>query len=98
MLLRVAVQLCVLHMGVRPVPELAWHRLFVARAYQMNPGVADGEDLGGGKERVAAVCCCDEAKLPHGNNSSQYRLVIDFLEAQKSPLSGGLRFELFVLG
>jgi len=28
----------------RPVPELAWHQLFVARTYRMKPGVVDGED------------------------------------------------------
>jgi len=32
------------HEGVRPVPELAWHRLFVARTYRLKPGVVDGED------------------------------------------------------
>jgi hypothetical protein len=27
-----------------PVPELAWHRLFVARTYRVGSGVVDGED------------------------------------------------------
>jgi len=28
----------------RPVPELAWHQLFIARSYRLKPGVVDGED------------------------------------------------------
>lgn len=36
------------------------------------------------------VDCCDGVKLPHGNNLSQYRLVIKLARPTKKPARGGL--------
>ena len=78
------------HGGVRPVPELAWHRLFIARTYQGIPGVVDGEEPGLLKSGSQCLCVAAMDEHYQWHYLVSMPMVIIFVGGNKKPALGGL--------